>query len=139
ACGNATRCIAGRLMREGSVDRIVVETVAGLLETHAAENGRIAVDMGPARLGWQEIPLAAETDTLHLPLTAGPLRDPVAVNMGNPHAVFFVPYVEAIALDRWGPELEHAPLFPERANIEIVEVRDREHLRMRVWERGAGI
>ena len=139
ACGNASRCIAGRLMREGAVDRIVIETVAGLLETHAAGNGRIAVDMGPARLGWQEIPLAVETDTLHVSLEAGPLRDPVAVNIGNPHAVFFVPDAEAVALDRLGPELEHAPLFPERANIEVVQVLDREHLRMRVWERAAGI
>jgi diaminopimelate epimerase len=95
--------------------------------------------MGPARIDWREIPLAAETDTLHLPLALGPLADPVGVNMGNPHAVFFVPDVASVPLEELGPQLEHAPLFPERANIEIVEVLDRRRLRMRVWERGAGI
>jgi diaminopimelate epimerase len=139
ACGNATRCVAGRLMAESGVDRIVVETISGLLETHAADRGDITVDMGAARTGWRDIPLAQECDTLHLPVRLGPLTDPVGVNVGNPHAVFFVPDVATIDLEKIGPQLEHAPLFPERVNIEIVQQLSSGRLRMRVWERGAGI
>jgi diaminopimelate epimerase len=139
ACGNATRCIAGRLMAEHSTDRIVVETISGLLETRAAKAGEVTVDMGEARTDWREIPLSEACDTLHLPLALGSLSDPVGVNVGNPHAVFFVPDVAAIDLEKLGPRLEHAPLFPERTNVEIVQVLSPERLRMRVWERGAGI
>ncbi len=139
ACGNATRCVAGRLMAERGVERIVVETISGLLETNAADRGDIAVDMGEARLDWREIPVAQACDTLHLPLALGSLSDPVGVNIGNPHAVFFVPDVSAIDLEQVGRELEHAPLFPQRANIEFVQLLAPNLLRMRVWERGAGI
>jgi diaminopimelate epimerase len=139
ACGNATRCVAGRLMAEQGVERIVVETISGLLPTSAADCGEITVDMGEVRTGWREIPLAQECDTLHLPLAQGRLADPVGVNVGNPHAVFFVPDVAAIDLAAVGPALEHAPLFPDRANIEFVQRLDAGKLRMRVWERGAGI
>jgi diaminopimelate epimerase len=141
ACGNATRCVAGRLMQERGVDRIVVETISGLLETHAADGGDITVDMGEVRTDWRDIPLAAPCDTLHMPLEFGPISDPVGVNIGNPHAVFFVDSVDndAVWLDGVGPMLECAPLFPERANIEIVQVLAPDRLRMRVWERGAGI
>jgi diaminopimelate epimerase len=95
--------------------------------------------MGRPRAGWDEIPLAQPMDTLALDLSLGPLSAPVAVSMGNPHAVFFVDDVEAIAIEQLGPELEHHPLFPERANIGIAEVRDRRTIRLRVWERGAGL
>jgi diaminopimelate epimerase len=139
ACGNATRCVAGRLMAENGVERVVVETISGLLETSAADRGDIAVDMGEVKTDWRDIPVAEACDTLHLPLRLGPLLDPVGVNVGNPHAVFFVPDVTTIDLEKLGPELEHAPLFPERANIEIVQRLASNRLRMRVWERGAGI
>ncbi len=139
SCGNGSRCVAGLLMAESGKDKIVLETAAGPLIAWRAEDGLIAIDMGPARLDWNEIPLRENVDTLHLPVSEGPLADPVAVSMGNPHAVFFVPDVNAIDLETLGPKLEHHPLFPERANIEIVQVLDRGHLRMRVWERGAGI
>lgn len=139
ACGNATRCVAGRLMAEQGVERIVVETISGLLPTSAADRGDITVDMGEVRTDWREIPLAQKCDTLHLPLAQGSLADPVGVNVGNPHAVFFVPDVAAIDLAAVGPALEHAPLFPDRANIEFVQRLDAGKLRMRVWERGAGI
>ncbi|HVY99469.1 MAG TPA: diaminopimelate epimerase [Dongiaceae bacterium] len=139
ACGNATRCVSGRLMGESGAERMTVETVSGLLPARRGAGGRITVDMGPARLGWREIPVNVACDTLHLPLALAPLADPVGVGMGNPHAVFFVDDVEAIALEAIGPKLEHAPLFPERANIEIVQVLSPDRLRMRVWERGAGI
>jgi diaminopimelate epimerase len=139
ACGNATRCVAGRLMAERGVERIVVETISGVLETNAADRGDIAVDMGEARTDWRDIPVAQECDTLHLPLTLGSLSDPVGVNVGNPHAVFFVPDVGTIDLEKAGPQLEHAPLFPQRANIEFAQLLAPDLLRMRVWERGAGI
>jgi diaminopimelate epimerase len=138
ACGNATRCIAARVMQERGADAIVVETISGLLETRG-KDGLTTVDMGPALLDWREIPVREACDTLHLPLANGPLSDPVGVNVGNPHAVFFVSDVAAIDLPVLGPQLEHAPLFPERANIEIAEVRGPGSLRMRVWERSAGI
>lgn len=139
ACGNATRCIAGRLMAENGTDHVVIETISGLLETCAADRNEITVDMGEALTHWRDIPVAEECDTLHLPLVGGALADPVGVNVGNPHAVFFVDDVAKIDLARIGPQLEHAPLFPQRCNIEIVQLLSSGRLRMRVWERGAGI
>jgi diaminopimelate epimerase len=139
ACGNASRCVARLLMQEKGTRRITLDTAAGRLIAEDAGEGRIAVDMGPARLDWRDIPLAREMDTLHLDLSMGPLRDPVGVNVGNPHAVFFVPDAEAIDLATLGPQLEHHPLFPERANIEAATVLSRRRIRMRVWERGVGI
>jgi diaminopimelate epimerase len=139
ACGNASRCVARLLMQEKGTRRITLDTAAGRLIAEDAGEGRIAVDMGLARLDWRDIPLAREMDTLHLDLSQGPLRDPVGVNVGNPHAVFFVPDAEAIDLEVLGPQLEHHPLFPERANIEAATVLSRRRIRMRVWERGVGI
>jgi len=135
ACGNATRCIARMLMAEHGRDRVVVETVVGLLDCRAAPNGEVSVDMGPARLDWREIPLAKAMDTLHLDLEG----DPVGVNVGNPHAVFFVPDAEAVDVATLGPKLEHHPLFPERINVEFATVLSPTRIRMRVWERGVGI
>ncbi len=139
ACGNGTRCIAALVMREKGKDSIIVETVAGLLEAHAAGKHRVGVDMGLPRLAWREIPLARDCDTLNVPLTLGPLVVPVCTSMGNPHATFFVDDAEAIDLAALGPRLEHDPIFPERANIGIVQVLSPQRLRFRVWERGAGI
>ena len=98
-----------------------------------------AVDMGPARTDWQDIPLTQECDTAHVPLSRGDLTDPVAVNMGNPHAVFFVDEVETVAIETLGPDLEHDPIFPEKANIGIAQVVGPDTLRLRVWERGVGL
>jgi len=139
ACGNATRCVAWLLMGQTGSDRVVIETRAGLLDAESRGDKMVAVDMGPARLDWRELPLAEAVDTLHLGIAAGPLADPVGVSMGNPHAVFFVDDVAAINLEAVGPGLEHHPLFPERTNVEIVQVLGPQTLRMRVWERGAGI
>jgi diaminopimelate epimerase len=139
ACGNGTRCIAAALMRETGKPRVVIETVAGLLEASQAGTARVTVDMGPARLNWREIPLARECDTLRVPLSLGPLADPVATNMGNPHATFFVPDAEAIDVAALGPVLEHDAMFPERANIGIAGLAEKDRLRFRVWERGTGI
>ncbi len=139
ACGNGTRCAASLVMSESGRDRLTIETVAGRLGAQAAGPGRVTVDMGEARLDWRDIPLAREQDTLHLELEREGLRDPVAVNMGNPHAVFFVDDAAAVDLARLGPELERDPLFPERANIGIAQVTGPDRLRLRVCERGAGI
>jgi len=139
ACGNATRCIATLVMQETGGDRVVVETAAGLLEARPAGGGRISVDMGKARLDWQDIPLAAAQDTLHVDLAVGPLADPVCTNIGNPHATFFVAEANAIDLAGLGPQLEHHKLFPERTNIGIAQILSPERLRLRVWERGVGI
>ncbi len=139
ACGNATRCVADLLMRQGGKRRVVIQTRAGLLEAEAAADGLVAVDMGPARLDWRDIPVAEAVDTLHMGIGAGILQDPVGVNMGNPHAVFFVEDAEAVDLARLGPQIETHPFFPERVNVEAAQIVSPERIRMRVWERGSGI
>lgn len=139
ACGNATRCVATQLMGESGSDAAAIETVAGVLLARHVGGGMIEVDMGPVLTDWQDIPLAEARDTLHLGITEGPLADPVAVNVGNPHAVFFVADAEAIALESVGPRLEHHPLFPKRINVEAAQVLSRERIRLRVWERGVGL
>jgi diaminopimelate epimerase len=139
ACGNATRCVADLLRRESGESRARIETIAGLLEAEALPDGRIAVDMGPARTSWREIPLARAMDTARVELSLGPLAVPVCTNIGNPHATFFVDDAEAIDLAALGPVLEHHPLFPQRANIGVASIRDHKNIRLRVWERGAGI
>jgi diaminopimelate epimerase len=139
ACGNATRCIALLLHRETGDRRLRIETVAGLLDAEALSDEVVAVDMGPARSGWREIPLARAADTDRVDLSLGPLSEPVCTNIGNPHATFFVEDVEIIDLAAVGPILEHHSLFPEGANIGIAAIRDRANIRLRVWERGCGI
>jgi diaminopimelate epimerase len=139
ACGNGTRCVADLLMREMGRDKLVIETAAGLLDAERASGGRISVDMGPAKLDWRDIPLKEACDTNHVPLAIGPLKDPVAVNMGNPHAVFFVDDAAKIDLASLGPVLERHAMFPERANIEVAQLIGPDRIRLRVWERGAGI
>lgn len=137
ACGNATRCVGKLLIAEHGGDKATIETKAGLLSAVRADE-RISVNMGPARLDWQEIPLAHAADTLHIPYAMGMLDDPVAVNMGNPHVVFFVEDADAVPLGELGPQIETDPLFPERTNVSVASVKDG-HIRLRVWERGAGI
>lgn len=137
-CGNATRCVATILFKNTKNQQVTIDTLAGTLTAIRAENNHITVNMGKARLDWQEIPLAAEMDTLALPIEEGMLRNPVAVSMGNPHAVFFVEDAEAVPLETSGSLLEHHSLFPERANIGVAQVIARDKIHLRVWERGAG-
>ena len=132
ACGNATRCVARMLMAEGAGPAFDLRTGRGLLRAEDAGGGLTRVNMGPPELGWDEIPLARDVDPDALPLPGAP----GAVGMGNPHCVFIVPDAEAVHLASLGPRIEHDPLFPERTNVEFVEVVDRETIRMRVWERG---
>lgn len=139
SCGNGSRCVASVLLAETGKQKLTMETLGGPIVATRADHGMISINMGPARDAWQDIPLAHSADTLHLNIGEGPLQDPVAVNVGNPHAVFFVPDAMAIDLTTLGPNLEHHPLFPQRTNVEAVQVLSRTHLRMRVWERGVGI
>jgi diaminopimelate epimerase len=132
SCGNASRCVA---MLLGGESRI--ETRGGIL-TALAQDGGASVDMGAPRFGWDEIPLAYPMDTAAMPVGWEELQGPFAVNVGNPHIVFFVEDEGAVALDRLGPMLETDPLFPERVNVNIASVRDGA-VRLRVWERGAGL
>ena len=139
ACGNATRCVAALLARETGRRSQVIRTIAGNLPAESLPDGRVCVDMGPARLGWPDIPLARPMDTLHLDLAVGPVADPAAAGMGNPHATFFVQDVAQLPVAELGPRLEHDPLFPERANIGFAEVLAPDRIRLRVWERSAGL
>ena len=138
ACGNVTRCVADVLMTEGGTDSTVIETLNGALNCWKVDEGLIKVAMGVPKLAWQKIPLSKKCDTLHLPLEG----DPVAVNIGNPHCVFFVDDMEQWddeRLEREGNQFVEDPLFPRQTNVEVVEVLSRTHLRMRVRERGCGI
>ncbi|MEM1386497.1 MAG: diaminopimelate epimerase [Pseudomonadota bacterium] len=135
ACGNATRCIARLLMDETGRTALALQTAHGVLDCVDAGDGLTSVNMGLPGLTWEDIPLAREVDTLHLPIQG----DPVATSMGNPHCTFFVEDAEAVALDARGPTIEHHPLFPERTNVQYVHVIAENKVRMRVWERGAGV
>ncbi|MDQ0468050.1 diaminopimelate epimerase [Labrys wisconsinensis] len=145
ACGNGTRCVAAQLMPALRTDRLTLETPTSLVV--ARRQGELfTVDMGRPRFAWNEIPLAeAFPDTRYIELQIGPIDAPVlhspsAVSMGNPHAVFWVDRDPAtFDLGRIGPLLENHPIFPERANISLAQVLDPGHVRVRVWERGAGL
>ena len=134
ACGNATRCIAWMVMSETGRDAISIRTTRGML-AGCMIGDEVWVNMGPPQLSWQEVPLAGDVDLLHLPLDG----DPVAVGMGNPHAVFFVEDADAVDVAGRGAPVERDPLFPQATNVEFAQVRGRDEIRMRVWERGTGI
>ncbi len=135
ACGNATRCIARYLMDETGKDVLLLSTARGDLRAQDAGGGQTSVNMGAPQLDWQEIPLAEEMDTLELPIEGSP----VATGMGNPHCTFFVADADAIPLEQFGPRYEHHPLFPERTNVQVATITGPNRIRMRVWERGAGL
>jgi len=144
ACGNATRCVAAVLGKEAGKREIGIRTVAGLLECRLLDDGRVQVDMGEPQLDWRAIPLAQEQDTRRLDIRVGPvdppeLEEPAAVNIGNPHCVFFVEDVTKHDIEQLGPLLEHHPLFPERANVNFAQVKGPGRIRLRVWERGTGV
>ncbi len=133
ACGNATRCVADLLFQETGRHDQAIRTSAGVLPSRRLPDGRVRVDMGRPRLGWQDIPLARPADTLHLPLPG----DPAAASMGNPHVTFFDEPLDQA--ERRGRLVEHDGLFPERTNVGFAQVLAPDRLRLRVWERGAGL
>ena len=144
-CGNGTRCVAFVLTRGTPRERIVLETVSARLECLRRAETIFTVDMGRPRFAWNEIPLREPFhDTRKIELQIGPIDAPIlhtpsAVNMGNPHAIFWVDDIEAYDLERIGPLLENHPIFPERAKISLAHVASREHIALKVWERGAGL
>lgn len=145
ACGNGMRCVATLVSDANGKSKLVFETGAGILNAWKNDNGQFTIDMGKPRFAWNEIPLAEEfRDTRTIELQAGPidapiLHSPSVVNMGNPHAIFWVEDPYAYDLEKFGPLLENHPIFPDRANITLAHIVDREHIVMRTWERGAGL
>ena len=135
ACGNATRCIARHVMAATGKTALTISTDRGRLQAVDAGGGLTSVNMGQPLLNWDQIPLAGAVDTLHLPIDG----DPVATSMGNPHCTFFVADVAAVDLPGFGAAHEHHPLFPQRTNVQMVQVLSPTHLKMRVWERGVGV
>ena len=139
ACGNGTRCVADRLARETGLDRLTIETERGLIACERLGEGAYRVDMGAPRLAAHEIPFAGEGDTSAVTLKGAERFGPAGlVNMGNPHAVFFVADLAAIDLAREGPALETHPLFPQKANISFAQLAGAGRIRLKVWERGVG-
>jgi diaminopimelate epimerase len=145
ACGNGMRCVASLVSRQTGKAALNFETTAGVISCRRTAGGLFTVDMGAPRFRWDEIPLAKDMpDTRAIDLAIGPadapiLRSPSAVNMGNPHAIFWVDDVDGYDLGRMGPAVEHHPLFPERANVTLAAVPARDHIVIRTWERGAGL
>jgi diaminopimelate epimerase len=145
ACGNAARCVAALVAEEQACVDVGIETESGVLCAFVNGDGSVTIDMGVPRLAWEDIPLAEPFhDTRRIELQIGPidaplLHSPAVVNVGNPHCIFFVEDVDAHDLARFGPMLEHHPLFPERANISLAQVISPEALKVRTWERGAGL
>ena len=140
ACGNATRCVGWLLLEEGRKDQATLETNAGMIGVERAGDRRVRVDMGPPRLDWLDIPLSQPMDTVSLDFSVEPnLALPGAVNMGNPHVVFFVADVEALDVSEIGARVEVDPLFPDKVNVGFAEIKSKDRIRLRVWERGAGL
>lgn len=139
ACGNATRCVGWLLLEELAADELVLVTRAGRLRCRRTGPERVSVDMGHIGTHWRGIPLARERDTCHLDFEAGPLRDPAAVSVGNPHVVFFVGDLDAIDIAGLAPAIQADPLFPEQVNVGVAQMLADDRLRLRVYERGAGL
>lgn len=144
ACGNATRCVAWLIMQESGGEEATVETVAGLLASRDAGEQLVTVDMGSPLLRWEEIPLSERMDTRGIDLKIGPIDDPYlqlpgAVNMGNPHIVFFVPNLDEVDVAAAGSLVENHPIFPEGVNVGFAQILDADNMRLRTWERGVGL
>ncbi len=145
SCGNASRCIADILFAEKRKPVATIDTKGGFLVCEQGANGLVTIDMGAPRFGWQDIPLSEPfADTRHIELQLGPIdapliHSPSVVNIGNPHCIFWVKDLDVVDLAKAGPMLEHHPLFPERANISLARVDAKDHITLKVWERGAGL
>ena len=143
-CGNALRCVGWLLMQANGSDRVVIDTAGGPTTATRAGDHRVTVDMGKPRLDWTQVPLAEEMDTRGIELQVGPIDAPIlhtpgAVSMGNPHVVFFTDRQDDGFVTGSGSLVEHHPLFPQGVNVGFANVLDRDHIRLRVWERGAGL
>jgi diaminopimelate epimerase len=139
ACGNGTRCVAWFMLKASDRNSLVLTTAAGQLACERVDAFNFAVDMGAPQFGWDRIPLREPVDPSCLDVGIAAAPGPAfALGMGNPHAVFFVPDVDAVDLGQTGPLIETAAIFPERVNVSFAQVLDRHALKLRVWERGAG-
>ena len=143
-CGNALRCVGWLMMEAGGRDGVAIDTLGGLTRAFRAGDRRVSVDMGEPGLDWTDIPLAEKMDTRGIELQVGPIDAPLyhtpgAVSMGNPHVVFFVPDAEAAPVVEVGSMIERHPLFPEGVNVGFAQAKGRDRIRLRVWERGAGL
>ena len=144
ACGNASRCVGLLLIQESGKEEVRIQTSADLLVASATGDGEITVDMGSPLMGWEDIPLSEKMDVRGVDVKIGPmdapyLARPAVVSMGNPHAVFFIDDVDAYDIPALGPLVEWHPTFPEGTNVGFAQILDRETIRLRVWERGAGL
>jgi diaminopimelate epimerase len=143
-CGNALRCVGWLLLEATDKEEVVIDTLGGPTTARRAGDHQVTVDMGAPRLDWDQVPLAEEMDTRGIELQVGPIDAPVlhtpgAVSMGNPHVVFFTDQQDDAFVRGSGSLVEHHPLFPEGVNVGFARVIDRDHIRLRVWERGAGL
>lgn len=144
ACGNASRCVGWLLMEASGKSEAVIETLSGVVRATRAGPHAVTVDMGAPRLGWRDIPLAEDMDTARVELQVGPIDAPLfhtpgCVSMGNPHVVFFVDEIDTDTAARVGSLIEHHPLFPEGVNVGFAQILGDDRIRLRVWERGAGL
>ena len=145
SCGNASRCIADLVMTETGKDTTTIITKGGFLAARKAGDKLVTIDQGAPRFGWKDIPLSeAFADTRHIELQVGPIdkpsiHSPSVVNVGNPHCIFWVDDLDVVDLGKVGPMIENHPLFPERTNVELAKVVARDHIILKVWERGAGL
>jgi diaminopimelate epimerase len=139
ACGNATRCVAWLLLEEQATDEIRLETRAGVLKCRRVGAERISTGMGRISMDWRDIPLSEKRDTCHLDLEYGPLKDPVALNIANPHLVFFVDDIDDVDIETLAPAIQADALFPEQVNVGIAQMLSQSHMRLKVYERGAGL
>lgn len=139
ACGNATRCVAWILFEENGSDQLVLETLAGKLECRRTGDNEVSATMGKVSMNWQTVPLSEQRDTLHLGLVSGALSDPVALNVGNPHAVFFVDDIDEIEVANDAPPVQKNELFPDEVNVGVAQIVNSQEMRLIVYERGAGL
>jgi len=138
-CGNGARCIAKIIMNESKKEKVVIDTLAGPITAWENSNGLISADMGKPSMDWRDIPLSHEISTINLDLRIKNLPPGIAINIGNPHIVFLVKNLKALKIDKIAPQIEHHNIFPENTNVEFVEYINKNHIKMRVWERGVGI
>ncbi|WP_246168531.1 diaminopimelate epimerase [Wolbachia endosymbiont of Ctenocephalides felis wCfeT] len=139
-CGNAARCVGYLLMLESNTEHATIELInKRILECFRVGNKSIKVNMGKPLFKWHEIPLSTKCDTLHLPIEVEVLKDPVAVNIGNPHIIFFVDNVDEVPLQSLGPKLENHTLFPQKVNVSVAQIEKSGEINLRTWERGTGI
>lgn len=135
ACGNATRCVAYLLMRESGREMVTIETIADLLRCSATGDEAVSVQFGPISTAWKEIPLTEPADTACLPIQSGPLEGGFAVNVGNPHTVFFVDKLDDVDIPRFAPSIQNHPIFESGTNVGVAEIVDACTLKLSVWER----